>query len=127
MTEKLDFRPERVDIYVAAGDSVSFTIRMRDPTALPGPTWSAQVRDLAGANVQDFTITQLADGALVVLPPEATRELADLSSGQVAGTVGSSAFREVWRGKYDVQVVYGGGLVRTLINGMFSVSDDVTR
>jgi hypothetical protein len=127
ITETLDFTPRRVDIKCKAGDSVVFEIILDDIANIPTPVWTAQVADERREHVDDFVMTPTATGTMVELQPAQTRALGELggTTQRVVGAVGSET--PLWAGRFDVQLGYDAGLVRTLVRGVISILEDVTR
>lgn len=124
LVERLDLRAKALDVVVPAGDSLSFTITVEDIGQIPNPVWSGAAKDADG-NLEDFTCTPTASGCVATLYPAQTRALSQLGSGQQQKVVGASS-PQLWRGRYDIQVAYDAGLVRTFVSGWLTIEEDVT-
>lgn len=137
--QTLDTRPQVVDIYHYAGDTL--TIRVTAPAGvIAGMVWTGQIRSARDASAIDaeFLITPDETGASVVLPAAISASLA--STGAVlSGAALRRADPQPWSqkitalqryiGVYDVQVSGPGGAepVRTLVQGTLTLDMDVSR
>jgi hypothetical protein len=124
-TQVLDLRAAPLDVAMPAGDSLTFNITVEDITQIPNPVWSGTVKDDDG-NTEDFTCTPTASGCTVTLYPAQTRALAESSTVREKHQVVGASSVKVWRGRYDVQVAYDTGMVRTLLKGWLELEEDVT-
>ena len=106
----IDLRPQTVDVAAYAGDTISFQVNVSDPTLIEGAAWSAQVRAKRASEEVAAAFVVTPNGSSATLTLDAT----------TTGTLG--AFKGAW----DVQVDQGG-VVTTLVQGAFTLDQDVTR
>jgi len=111
MATLIDLTPPRVDIRVTAGDTLTFSLTVRDSDGAPfilSGTLAAQARrTFRDDDAVDFTVTADANVATLTL------DAAD-TAGMVGGWV------------WDVDYVDSEG-VRTLAAGRLTVAPEVTR
>lgn len=128
----LDLRPQVVDVYGYAGDTLEIILIV--PTSyIAGRTFKAQVRPAAGSTTLDaeFVITEPVEvngPAYLRIPSAVTRSLVD-SGGALVRVRNEGTTRSVMRyaGVWDCQLSLGGlDPVRTVVKGALSIDLDVT-
>lgn len=128
MADKIDARPQEVDISLYAGDT--FTLAITAPPELTdGKDWLAQVRLTNDAATVDATwLVQEPDGlggpGYITLTSDMTRDLANM--GVMRTKAGRSFLR--YSGVWDCQLSLAGtDPVTTLGRGTIEVDLDVSR
>jgi hypothetical protein len=137
---EIDTRPDSVDVFHYAGDTLTLKIEVDDDLA-DGMEWTAQVRASRDASAPDaeFEIDLIEDGASLTLTAATTTELATVSgillSGPTLRTANPVAFAAGatqmlrYSGVWDVQIAApgGGDPVISLAQGVLTIDMDVSR
>lgn len=138
----IDTRPQIVDIYHYAGDTLTIQVVVSDGMST-GMTWRAQVRTSRDITSPDasFTISPTADGAVLTMPASETTRLAQEGGVLLTGLELRNAVAITptalppgtvtmlrYSGEWDVQIsAPGGDPVTTLAQGKFTLDMDVSR
>lgn len=125
MAELIDTRPQIVDIWHYAGDTLPIGVNTTDNFSTA--TWTGEVRlDHADATADatfSFVVDPGGSGAVAILSDVDTRALNDL--GNPVTEDGKTFTR--YEGIYDIQIEAVDGTVRTLFRGSIKIDSDVTR
>src|SRR5512144_3119905 len=132
----LDTRPQSVDLYHYAGDTL--TVQIRAPSSLvAGKTWTAQVRSTRQATVVDatfaITVPTVTDGPayLVMTSVDTARLPAELGTPirviKGTGAEATAVMIQTYQGVWDCQVRATSGTdpVTTLVSGAIKIEADV--
>lgn len=134
----IDTRPDTVNLYGYAGDTLSFRIIVAGNLS-KGQQWLAQIRQdrTQGQETAVFDVEEVSDGAVLTLTAEETARLAGtgalLVDQQVADAnpqAYTDGARRMMRfsGQWDVQISNSGSdPVITLVQGSITLDLDVSR
>lgn len=114
MSNEINFSPVRRDIRITSGDTINFKLSITDAAGDP-----ADLSDLSSVKMQ--VRTQPAGVILF-----------DATIGDGITVTGSDIFIdkivEIDAGphRYDIQLTWTGGKIRTIMNGIFRVTSQIT-